>query len=234
MAAARRRSFGMKTWMCPVGARGAGAAAAQRTHSRPGGDELQDALPPHVALHPQLNADDAVSPQMVGLGPHPGHRQFPGVVHRLSQDLQFLVLRPPSDLQANVIDRRSDHEAKRLEPGLAEQHVLRNRQVGGENARRIGAGGVGQPAVRGRRLPVGRIAGRLAAEKRHGTLRRPDSLGTRDSTRSLPAGALTARDQMEPTRVPVLSPWTAAGPTFPLPDPRDSRGRWSRRGLTAR
>src|SRR5260370_17614265 len=67
------------------------------------------------------------------------------LVHRLGQDLQFLVLRPPSDLQANVIDRRSDHEAKRLEPGLAEQHVLRARQVGGENARRIGAGGGAPP-----------------------------------------------------------------------------------------
>ena len=88
-----------------MGARSAGAAAAQRAHCRPGGDELQDALPPHVALHPQLNADDAVRRQMVGLGPHPGHGQFPGVVHRLSQDLQFLVLRPSSGLQANVIDR---------------------------------------------------------------------------------------------------------------------------------
>src|SRR5262249_8965722 len=102
----------------------------------------------------------------------------PGVVHRLSQDLQFLVLRPSSDLQANVIDRRSDHKAKRLEPGLAEQHVLRDRQVGGENARRIGAGSVGQPAVRGLWLTGARIASRLASENWHVTLLRPDSPGT--------------------------------------------------------
>ena len=69
---------------------------------------------------------------MVGLGLHPGHGQLPGAVHRLSQDLQFLVLRPFSGPQANVIDGRSDHEAKRLESGLAEQYVLRDRQVGGE------------------------------------------------------------------------------------------------------
>src|SRR5262249_61632919 len=99
------------------------------------------------------------------------------------QDLQFLVLRPSSDLQANVEDRRSDHEAKRLEPGLAEQHVLRDRQVRGENARRISAGGVGQPAVRGLRLPAGRIAGRLVGEKWHVTLLRPDSLDKRGNTR---------------------------------------------------
>ena len=129
---------------------------------------------------------------MIGLGPHPGHGQFPGVVHRLSQDLQFLVLRPSSGLQANVIDRRSDHEAKRLEPGLAEQYILRDRQVGSENARRIGAGGVGQPAVCGRRLPVG-ITGRLVGEKWHVTVLRPDDW-VLNSTRSLSAGTLTTRD----------------------------------------
>src|SRR5260221_11158386 len=129
---------------------------------------------------------------MVGLSPHPGHRQFPGVIHRLRQDLQFLVLRPSPDLQANVINRRSDHEAQRLEPGLAEQHVLRDRQVRGENARRIGAGSMGQPAVRGLRLPGGRIAGRLTGEKWHLILLRPDSRVM--ARESLPAGALTARD----------------------------------------
>ena len=63
----------------PVGARRAGAAAAQRARCGSGGDELQDVLTPHVTLHPQLNADDAISPQMVGLGLHPGHGQFPGL-----------------------------------------------------------------------------------------------------------------------------------------------------------
>src|SRR5271165_3674224 len=176
----------------PVGAFRAAAGAAQRAHRSPGSDELQDALAPHVALHAQLNADDTVSAEVVGLSLHPGHGQFPGVVHRLSQHLQFLVLRPSSDLQAYVIDGRPDHEAKRLEPGLAEQHVLRDRQVGGENARRGRACGVCQPADRGLRLPGGRIAGRLAAENWHVTLLWPDSLGARDSTRSLPTGVLTA------------------------------------------
>src|SRR5262249_40523019 len=107
----------------------------------------------------------------------------PGAVHRLSQDLQFLVLRPSSVLQANVVDRRSDHEAKRLEPGLAEQQVLRDRQVRRENHRRTLAGCVAPPASRAPRLPADRIAGRLVGEKWHVTLLRPDSLDTRDNTR---------------------------------------------------
>src|SRR5580704_611180 len=169
-----------------VGAFGTAAVAAERAHRSPGSDELQDALAPHVALQAQLNADDTVSAEVVGLGLHPGHGQFPGVVHRLSQDLQFLVLRPSSDLQADVIDRRSHHEPERLEPGLAEQHVLRDRQVGGENASRSGACGLGQPAGRGLRLPGGCIVGWLVAEKWHVTLLWSDSPGTCDSTRGLP------------------------------------------------
>src|SRR5580698_7330374 len=172
----------------PVGAFGTAAVTAQRAYGGPGSDELKNALTPRVGLHPQLNADNAVRAEMVGLGLHPGHGQFPGVVHRLGQDLQFLVLRPSSDLQANVIDRRSDHEAERFEPGLAEQYVLRDRQVRGENARRRGARGLCQPARRGLRLPGGRTVGWLASEKWHVTLLWNDSLGTRDSTRGLPAG----------------------------------------------
>jgi len=41
---------------------------------------------------------------VVGLGAHPGHGQFPGVVHGLREDLQLLVLAPPADLQADVSD----------------------------------------------------------------------------------------------------------------------------------
>jgi hypothetical protein len=61
---------------------------------------------------------------VVGLGPHPGHGQFPGVVHGLGQDLQLLVPVPAADLQADVVDRGADHEPERLESGLAEQDVL--------------------------------------------------------------------------------------------------------------
>lgn len=50
-----------------MGARSAGAAAAQRTHCSPGRDELQHTLASRVLPHPQLNADDAVSPRWSAL-----------------------------------------------------------------------------------------------------------------------------------------------------------------------
>jgi hypothetical protein len=49
--------------------------------------------------------------------------------------------------------RGADHETERLEPGLAEQHVLGYRQVRGEDAGRVGSGGIGEPAIGRLRLP---------------------------------------------------------------------------------
>src|SRR5580693_2512234 len=123
----------------------------------PGRHELQAVLAPGVHLHPQLHADDAVGSQVVGLGAHPGHGVLPGVVHGLGEDLQFLVPAPPADLQADVIDRGADDKAERLEAGLAEQHVLRCRQVRGEDAGRTGPGRLGEPTVGRLRLPHRRV-----------------------------------------------------------------------------
>ena len=94
-----------------------------------GGHELQAVLAPGVHLHPQVDADDAIGGQVIGLGAHPRHGQFPGVVHGLGENLQLLVLVPAAGLQADVVDGRADDEAERLEAGLAEEHVLRHRQV---------------------------------------------------------------------------------------------------------
>jgi hypothetical protein len=52
---------------------------------------------------------------VVGLGAHPRHRQFPGVVHGLGENLQFLVLVPAAGLHADVVDGGADDEAERLE-----------------------------------------------------------------------------------------------------------------------
>ena len=95
------------------------APSGQVADRGPGGHELQAVLAPGVHLHAQLDPDDAVGAQVVGLGPHPGHGQLPGVVHGLGQDLQLLVLVPAADLQADVVDRGADHEPERLESGLA-------------------------------------------------------------------------------------------------------------------
>jgi len=133
----------------------------------PGGHELQAVLAPGVHLHPQLDPDDAVGRQVVGLGPHPGHGQLPGVVHGLGQDLQLLVLVPAADLQADVVDRGADHEPERLESGLAEQHVLRYRQVRGEYAALVGADRLGQPTLGRLRLPGRRGRVLRIREERH-------------------------------------------------------------------
>jgi hypothetical protein len=136
--------------------------------ARSGGDELQAGLAPGVHLHPQLHPDDAVGGQVVGLGPHPDHGQLPGVVHGLGQDHQFLVLAPAADLQADVVDGGADDEAERLEAGFAQQDVLRDRQVRGEHAGRIGPGGVREPGVGRLRLPHrGALVLLLVTEQRH-------------------------------------------------------------------
>ena len=143
------------------------SGTAGRLHRRPGRHELQHVLAPGVHLHPQFHADDAVRVEMVGFGPHPGHGQLPRVVHGLGQDLQFLVLRPASHLQPDVVDRRADHKAERLEARLAEQGVLGDRQVGREHAVRFRAGGLRQPGIGRLGLPRGACVTWVLPEQGH-------------------------------------------------------------------
>ena len=138
------------------------AMAGQVTDRGTSGHELQAILAPGVHLQSQLHANDTVGRQVVGFGPHPGHGQFPGVVHGLREDLELGVLAPPADLQADVVDRGADHEAEGLEPGFAEQHVFRYRQVRGEDPRRTGSGRLREPAVGCLRLPYRRVLVLLA------------------------------------------------------------------------
>ncbi len=144
------------------------ALAGQVPDGGAGRDEFQAALTPGVHLHPQLHADDAVGAEVIGLGLHAGHRELARVVHGLGEDLEFLVLVPPADLQADVVDRGADDEAERLEAGLAEQHVLRHRQIGGEHAGRAGTRGLREPGIGSLRLPgPGRLVLRTG-KQRHG------------------------------------------------------------------
>ena len=105
------------------------ALALQVPHGGAGGHELQHVHAPRVHLHLQLHAHDAVRAQVLRFGLHAGHGELSGVIHGLGQHLQFLVLAPATHLQADVIDRRAENEAERLEAGLAQQHVLGHRQV---------------------------------------------------------------------------------------------------------
>ena len=101
------------------------------------GDELQQMLVPLQALDGQLHADDAVRAHRRRLGAHARHRQFAGVVHRLGEDIQLLVLAPAAVLDADMIDAGADAQADRLEAGLAHQQELVDREIRGEHAGRM-------------------------------------------------------------------------------------------------
>ncbi len=151
---------------CPVR-----AVAGQMTDCGTRSQELEHVLAPGIHLHLELHADDAVGAEVIGFGLHPRHRQLPGVVHGLRQDLELLILAPAADLQPDVIDRRPDNEAERLEACLTEEHVLRHRQVRGEYSGGAGAGSLGKAAIGCLRLPR-RALIRLVREKRHDRLPR--------------------------------------------------------------
>jgi hypothetical protein len=99
-------------------------------------------------LNLETHRDDPVGAEDVGLGLHPGHREFAGVVHRLGERLEFLVLAPPAHLEADVVDARPEHEPERHEPGLAHQQELIDRQVRGEEGRARAGAHLGEPPHR--------------------------------------------------------------------------------------
>ena len=118
----------------------AAARALLGLHRGADRDELGDVAAELLQLDVQPHADDAVRPQRVGLGLHPAHGQLARVVHGLGQDVELLVLAPPAELEAHVVDRAAEHQAQRPETGLADQQELVDRQVRGEDGRRPGPG----------------------------------------------------------------------------------------------
>ncbi len=149
---------------------------AVRTHGCAGRDELEHFLAPYVLLHPELHPDDAVRAEVVGFRHHARHRQLPGVVHRLGQHLELLVLAPLSALNPDVVNRRADDESERLEARLADQHVLRDREVGGEHPARGRSRSRCEAAVRRLRFPrCSAGVGIRPSEERH-----LSSLGARE------------------------------------------------------
>ena len=83
---------------------------------RADGDELGEVLAPLVAPDVQAHADDAVRAQLLGLLLHARHRELAGLVHRLREHGQLLVLAVAGHLQADVVDARADHEPERRNP----------------------------------------------------------------------------------------------------------------------
>ena len=99
-------------------------------------DELGEVGAPFVASDVEPHADDAVGAELVGLLLHPGHRELAGVVHRLGQHAELLVLVPHRLLEPDVVDRAAEHEPERLEPGLLDQQELVDGEVAGEEPAR--------------------------------------------------------------------------------------------------
>jgi ABC-type multidrug transport system fused ATPase/permease subunit len=109
----------------------------QRPHRRPDREELRGVRPPGVAVLPQLDADDALRVQRLGLGLHPGHRQFTGVVERLGELLDLHVAADVAHLGAellvrDVIHARPHDHAERRVPGPDQRPEILAGQVGGE------------------------------------------------------------------------------------------------------
>jgi hypothetical protein len=70
------------------------------------------------------------------------------VVHGLREHLELLVLVPPAELEADVVDARPEHQPQRPEPGLADEQELVHRQVRGEQARGLAGTHLGEAAHR--------------------------------------------------------------------------------------
>src|SRR4051794_9576718 len=97
-------------------------------------DELGHVLAPFIAADVEPDANDAVGADAVGLLLHARHRQLARVVHGLGEDRHLLALLPRGLLVADVVDRRADDQAQRVEAGVLDEQELVDRQVGGEEA----------------------------------------------------------------------------------------------------
>ena len=73
--------------------------------------------------------DDAVGAELIGLLLHPRHRQLAGAVHRLGEHRHLLAFFPTRHLDPDVVDRASEDQAQRLEPGLLDQQELVDAQI---------------------------------------------------------------------------------------------------------
>src|ERR1700722_7505630 len=111
-------------------------------------DELGDVRAELLQRDVEADADDAVRAERVRLRLHPGHRQLPGVVQRLGEHGELLVLAPAADLEADVVDRGAQDQAKRAEARLTDQQELFHREVGGEDRPRLAWLQFGEPLDR--------------------------------------------------------------------------------------
>ena len=103
-------------------------------HGRADGQELDDVRPPRVDAHVEAHGDDAVGPELVGLGLHALHRELARLVERLRERHHLAGLRLLQVLRADRVDAAPHHEAERLEAGLLHEEELVDREVAREEA----------------------------------------------------------------------------------------------------
>src|SRR6266576_3177634 len=101
------------------------------------GEELGGVRAPGVAVLAELDPDDPLRVQRLGLGLHAAHRQLPGVVEGLGELLDLHVAADVAEhaaqlLVGDVVDARAHHHAQRSVTGPDEGPEILPRQVGGE------------------------------------------------------------------------------------------------------
>jgi hypothetical protein len=99
------------------------------------GDEFQQMFVPLETFDREFNTDNAVRAHRGGFSPHPRHGKFPGMVHRLREDIHFLVLTPVAVLNAHMVDAGPDAETNGLEARFANQKKFVDGEIGRENSR---------------------------------------------------------------------------------------------------
>ena len=100
----------------------------------PNGEELRRVSGRAEAAHLEPNADHSICAEGGGLLLHPLHGELACMVERPGQHLELLVADQPPALKADVVDRRAEHEAERLEARVLDEQVLVDGKVGSEDA----------------------------------------------------------------------------------------------------
>src|SRR5580658_4924695 len=114
-----------------------------RPHGRPERQELDHMTAPEVRLLDELNPDDALRVERLGLFLHPRHGELTGLVESLREVGQLLAgsclgYCGPGAAVRDVVDAGPHHEPERHVPGLDERPEVLTREVARERLAVLG------------------------------------------------------------------------------------------------